>query len=557
MNDEACPAANDPPTPPREESIPEPNPVSLRPRPWSFWFKKLLVCNPFYLASAALLLYGVYRVSVDPNFLATEVRQLVFNFSSLEGYEVLLVGTAIFLSRRLIWYDAKLLVVLENVFVLIPFILVSQAALIEQRTVWLLCAAAAVLAAGRTVWLRRRTGNLMPAGRALLCGGVVLLVNTALPILYRHFHETKFGTKLEAGPAYEFNRLTWLMIVPLLCGLTFFLPKSDEPGKESVRPRGFPLAFFLLWLAGTGVHLYCLGYVYDFDLSRELLAPGIWVLVWALRSRLTDFVRAPAQSLRDATLVLPLLATMVPLCPQAGNMFFLLNALNLPAYGLIIWKERGGRLAPHLAMISFAALVASLPPEVLRVLAPGYARTTFIFAGALVYPILWALRSRNPTAAIFGAIAAALAAGAWLIDRHDSLHWAAQAGFAFFLVHSLRWRDCEHRGATGIRAIIACAWAVHSVVWACDGAAVWHPMSTAGPVFFACACSGLILRRWPPMVVPVAASLSVLAGPLKVSFSELHSTPTGILAMAGSVFLFAAGTAVALTKQRWQTSRHQ
>ena len=29
----------------------------------------------------------------------------------------------------------------------------------------------------------------------------------------------------------------------------------------------------LFWLIGTGVHLYCLGYVYDFKLRREQLAP--------------------------------------------------------------------------------------------------------------------------------------------------------------------------------------------------------------------------------------------------------------------------------------------
>src|SRR5262245_37009647 len=64
--------------------------------PFSHWIKRLLVCNPFYLISAVLLLFGMYRLSVDRNFFAEEIPQLVFNLSSLEFYEVLLVATAIF-----------------------------------------------------------------------------------------------------------------------------------------------------------------------------------------------------------------------------------------------------------------------------------------------------------------------------------------------------------------------------------------------------------------------------------------------------------------------------
>ena len=69
-------------------------------RRFVWWLRRFLACNPFYLVSAALLLYGVYRVSVDPNFLSRETAQLAFNFSSLQLYEALLVITAIVLARR-------------------------------------------------------------------------------------------------------------------------------------------------------------------------------------------------------------------------------------------------------------------------------------------------------------------------------------------------------------------------------------------------------------------------------------------------------------------------
>ena len=46
---------------------------------------------------------------------------------------MLLVTTAIVLARRRIWYDSTLLVGLENLLVFVPFILISQAALIDQN----------------------------------------------------------------------------------------------------------------------------------------------------------------------------------------------------------------------------------------------------------------------------------------------------------------------------------------------------------------------------------------------------------------------------------------
>ena len=70
------------------------------------WLRRLFACNPFYLASAAPLLFGCYRISVDPAFLPDETVQLIFNFFSLQSYEVLIVLTAVFLARRRIWYDS-------------------------------------------------------------------------------------------------------------------------------------------------------------------------------------------------------------------------------------------------------------------------------------------------------------------------------------------------------------------------------------------------------------------------------------------------------------------
>src|SRR5687767_1604534 len=94
---------------------------------WAFWIKRLLVCNPFFLCSAALLLFAVNRLSSDDKLFVSELQNLLFNFSALQFYEVLVVATAIVLARRKIWYDSALLVALEQGLVLVPFMLISQA----------------------------------------------------------------------------------------------------------------------------------------------------------------------------------------------------------------------------------------------------------------------------------------------------------------------------------------------------------------------------------------------------------------------------------------------
>ena len=69
------------------------------------------------------------------------------------------------------------------------------------------------------------------------------------------------------------NQLTWLLLLPLVCALVNVLPRVRDA--QSGERRWFPLGIYMLWLVGTGVHLYCLDYVYEFKLSRALFAPAL------------------------------------------------------------------------------------------------------------------------------------------------------------------------------------------------------------------------------------------------------------------------------------------
>lgn len=557
MNDETNPASEEPTVPPIfEPDFPPYTTLKTTapapaPKPLAYWLKKLLVCNPFYLASAALLLYGVYRISLDATFFTTETRQLVFNFSALQVYELLLAATATLLITRRVWYDASLLVVLENLLWIVPFILVSQAAFIEQRPAAYLCLLAVVLAAGRVTWLRTRAHDIVPARRVWLCGLPILVVNAAWPIIYRHFQETKIGINIAAGAAYEFNEVNWFWLLPTLAALLLCLPRPELQPPTTQMRRWFPLLLFAFWLLGTGVHLYALGYVYDFKLRREQLAPVFWVLAWLVPLRLPDFFASLSRTPAGAAFFLPLLATFPAAFVTDSRVFFILSLLNLFAYGFRLLLQPDNRLALQLGLVSFAAMVASLPSDFSAGLTRPVTQTNLIGLAALVYVIVGAALSRNPKIALLGALAAIIVGGVARQAHVDCLYWAMQAGFIYLLLHSLRWQDALHQGAAGVRVFVAICWILHSFVWVRNGATLTESLALAGLILAICTLRGLIWKIWRPLTLPIAAGLVALGHPTHLVMLKTQDAPTGVLYVVGSFVLFGIGTLAALTKHRW------
>ena len=281
MNDpSAVPAA--PTAPPIIGAVsptvnPEPPPL---PKPFSWWLRKLFACNPFYLVSAALLLYGCYRLSIDTAWFHGETARLFASFTSVQGYELLLVSTAIFLARRSLWYDSTLLVGLENLLVFVPFILISQAALTDSHMAQGICITGAGLALLRFGSLKKFFTQLNLPGRLLGMGTLLLALNVALPLIYRHYGETKIGVHMDSGPAYEMNEYTWLLILPAALALGNFLPCARALGNLPHQHRWLPDGLFGLWVIATIMHVYCLDYIYHLDLRPDLIAPGLWILAW-------------------------------------------------------------------------------------------------------------------------------------------------------------------------------------------------------------------------------------------------------------------------------------
>lgn len=534
-------------------SAPLPSPALIQPpvRPAWYWLKRFLACNPFYLLSAALLLFGFYKVSADPGFLKTEISQLIFNYSSLQLYELLIVSTAVLLASRRLWYDSTLLVVLENLLVLVPFILISQAALIGSRLLWSLCAVAAVAACARFGSLRRFIPQINFPARLVGIAALFLIANAVLPALYRILHEHKVGTKPDWGAAYETNQFAWLLLLPTLCALANLLPPPRRAGDFAAQDRFVPLGLFSLWLAGTVVHLYCLGYIYDFSLSWLLVAPAVWMVLWTAYRQSAEFVPGIGLKWQATLLILPALATLLAASSPGNPVFLALTVANLALYGHLYYLKRHRRLVLALLWLSAFTLLGGLPANWACFIVPDFDRGKYLVALAGGCFLIWTMRSPNSKLGVLGALAAAGSAFFVLGDNDRSFPWACQTGLVFVVLHSLRWMESTDKGAASVRLVAAIAWAGHSFWWLHDEGAPWAICATAAPVLGIYLAARWHSGHWGPWPIPVAAIAVLLSAPGDSTAGKLQDAPTGLLAVVGSFLLFGLGTLAALTRRHW------
>lgn len=523
------------------------------PKPAAYWIKRFLVCNPFYLVSAALLLFGMYRISVDRNLFSEEISQLAFNLTSLEFYEFLLVGTAIFLASRRIWYDSTLLVGLENLLIFVPFILLSQVALISKQAVWLVCLVTAAVAILRVGSLKRYFRELNLPNRALLLGFVLLVINIGLLATYRIVGETKMGWKPDSGRDYLINQFTWLVILPAALVLPNFLPDAREMGSLTPQRRWLPAGLLSLWIAATGVHLYCLNYVYNFAFRVEMLAPAIWILAWTAYRHVPRIFAWENKTARVALAIAPMGITFLAASESGNHIFFALTLLNAAIYAVLCFRDRHD-FAGHLLFASVVLLVCGLPAEWIQFLTPVMDRPHYIGGCVVLYLMIYNVMSRDPKVGLLGAVLVALAVGV-LFSKHDeAIHWAVQSGLGFLLLHSLGWVDLEHQGARAMRVMAGSIWVAHAVIWVRSGAAMWEPCIPGGLVLASCLVTQLLRGRRGSLILPAASILVVLSGPGNYLIEALQYAPAGLLAVIGSFLVFALGTAAALTKHRWHQS---
>ncbi len=534
-------------TPPQKESI--------------LWLRHLLARNPFYILSAALLLYSMRRLSFDSRIFPDEISQLLFNFSSFHLYEALLVATAIFLARRKIWYDSGLLIGLENLFLFVPFILVSQALMVEGPIATVFCACGCALVISRISSLNHFVPSINLPKKLLSFGAILLALNLVLPIATRLLHK---NSNLDIWDSRRgmLDQFEWFAVAPLAVLLAYFLPltasASSDTGGETAffTSRLFPLMTFASWIAGTMAHLYCIGFVYGSSWQISLLLPSLWVAAWILWKRRFAFA-FPREEFRafaeKCFLSLPVALLAIAIFERNWNICFLLSALNLIAYAALAIKNRSDQWSSRLLLVSAALVVASLPQTLIQPLATGILRSQLVgisFFGCL---LITAMLSRNPKAGIFGALLAPLFFHVLLPSMiYGQLSALIQIGIVFLLLHSLRWNDAEHVGANVARNLAVALWMIQSLWWFSDDPATAGSSTFISALFLIAAYSvaRLLSGSWGPRVLPYSAIVVATLTPIYKGALVVRQAPTGILLLIISFGLFAIGTMAALRKSR-------
>jgi hypothetical protein len=502
----------------------------------------IIARNPLYPLSAALLLFGINRLSTDPTFLPSEVGNLVFNFSALQVYEIMLVGVALLLAVRRINYDATLLTVIENGLVFVPFILVTQAVLIGRSMAALLCGAAGALAVARFI-LVRRTRVLLPP-RLLALGSVVLLFNLVLPFVYRSQME------LDATDWMLPGRFCWLVLLPLLVLLANALEQprvwSDEPHRQS----WLPLLMVGLWISATAVHLRCIDYISGLAFEAALFAPLLWANAWTAYFRAADFSPDPLPRWRTALLIISAVAPVLD--TQLGYTYLALACLNVLLSAMVFARTQG-RAAFHVLFCSLALAVVGTMKNVVLPRIELLNRFEWLLVGAGAALALQALLSRKPALGFTAALAIGALCGFFL--EQPFIHLSIQYAAAFLLVHSLSWERPEQPGAVQLRIIAAMVWICDSVLWTWSDPGAFRIVGAVSVlVLAACVLSRWLRGYWEPRLVTIAACICLFAAPAHYLFEKARTSPAGLVAIVGSFLLFGLGTIAALTRSAWNPS---
>jgi hypothetical protein len=324
-------------------------------------------------------------------------------------------------------------------------------------------------------------------------------------------------------------------------------------GSLTPQRRWLPFGLFSLWVLATGVHLYCLNYVYNFAFRIEMLAPVFWMLAWTAYRRVPDAFAWRNKTARLALMIAPLAVSFLAASEGGNHIFFGLTLLNVVIYAAMCVRDRQS-FAWHLLFASVVLLACGLPGEWIRVLTPVMDRPHYIAACVAIYLLMYNVMSRNPKIGFLGAILLTLVVAVLFSAHPGAGHWAVQAGLVFLLLHSLGWADEEHQGARATRIITATLWVAHAVIWVRSDTAMWAPCVPGGLVFAGYLVTQLLQGGRGHLVLPAAAILVVLSGPGNYLVETLQYAPAGLLAVVGSFLLFALGTAAALTKHRWHRS---
>lgn len=512
---------------------------------WGLLLRKFIACNPFYLVSAVALLWGIYRLSIDPLFLTGDLMQLVFSFGSLQVYGLLATFVSIFLARRFVWYDSILLFWLENLLALVPFILLSHAVFLGEKLSWGLTLLATGMLVAKFSCLKLFLRGFVIPRELLGTGLVILFCNAAFPLIFRNGLENDNEAWVGA------NNFIWKILLPLLVVFANILPRQSHASAANPHARPWlPFVAHLLWISATGVHLWSIAYVDDQNFQGGWIAVSVWAFAWTLCNRIDDFIEQPSAEARGWLFLAPVATTFFGLIADQAT-FFTLSLLNALIQGIIFVMRREVRSFAVLAVFSILVGVAGVPAEWVSSTGFKFHRIQGIFLATIVAGFIYASVSRTAKGSLAGAISTVFLISGLLWDTGlDPLNLAFQFGCIFFLLHSMSWRKGDERGASFLLGTVCLSWIVLATSYQLsltEGKSL-HLICAGSAVMLGCFLAWRLNRVLPKPQLFVGAAVT-LVPPVVMAVQTVSSAPAGLLAVGGSFLLFALGTAFALARK--------
>ncbi len=554
------------PTPshPRRSKLPNPPPPPKGPSVTSRNLVHLLLAgNPLYLVSAAMMLYGLHQVATDSSLLQQELSKLWFKVSSIEIYELMIVGVAIVLARRRVWYDSNLLITLENLFMFVPFLLISQATLfdngieagptrfvIDDINMWMVCLTVCVLATIRFAALRKISMLRMPTS-LILFGMALIIANTAAPLWFRYVIS---GNDSDAWA--RLSPVIWVAGLPLLVVIVNFLPGLQGPADRLLSRRNWPRVLPLVWITATAVHLRVIDYLDDIPFEIQAAAPLAWAMLWTAFFRPEDFTPVPLEALKRRLVVAPFLASFLAASLEPA-MFMSLMTGNVIIYALLSRQGRHSSIVKQMAVASFFMVAAAMPDRLGLLLVPDFSREKVVIL-ALMSLLTYLFSLRRDA---FGTLFSAGLFGGIISYHFDYLDapgpYAMQAAILFGIIHSMYWTSgLQHDRA--LRVAFNLALPVHAFFWGrfmdIGHADINVSANTALAGLLTLACCSLYFRlaqAWPQRIYLITGVATLVVVPVNGAITLLKVAPSGHLTVLGSFIVFAAATFIALKKERW------
>jgi hypothetical protein len=495
----------------------------------------VMVCNPLLLLSPICLLYGIYRAVVAPNLFATDTDNTIFNFVALAVYVLMVCAVSTLLARRRIVPDTIMLLLLNGLLFVSPFILIAHGVFLESHLALALGILGIAMSKGQLEILKRRLPESFITPQLTIGAALVLIANFAAPLVFRH------GLENDNEAWGQTSGYAWYLILPLLVAWLNVLPNRTKFASTWSQPW-FASAIYMLWLAGTCIELWTVAYVDDRKLYAHQFTVALWVLAWTAFRRASMFQPVWAMRIQK---IAPLFAILIPGFGAIAGLDLQISAtlylLNLPLLAMAF-----GRLPVFaLGAVSLVGALCCMPLPFIAQLSPALTRGNFValIFGALTLGAIGTIRDARAglIAALGVAIFAMLCGIPGVI--------AVNAAILFLFLHQLRWQTMS-RDEHLLLAIAGVVWIAQTIgLEMGDATALRAPGLVATIVATVCLRNAWFGRQ-TSLVPPICSIIVLCLHPIHWSAKTAAIAPSGVLAIAIGFALLAAGAWDSM--RRWQ-----